>query len=56
LSGLPADYPRGLLQGVIGVDRASPAYPLPITVFPSSPAYTYLKQHLQPLQIFHQKV
>jgi hypothetical protein len=29
--------------------------PFPVTVFPSSPAYTYLKQHFQPLQIFHQK-
>jgi hypothetical protein len=31
-------------------------YPFPVTALPSSPAYTYLKQHLQPLQIFNQKI
>jgi hypothetical protein len=27
-----------------------------VTVLPSSPAYTHLKQHLKPLQIFNQKI
>jgi hypothetical protein len=31
-------------------------YPFPVTALPSSPAYTYLKQHLQPLQISNQKI
>jgi hypothetical protein len=31
-------------------------YPFPVTALPSSPAYTYLKEHLQPLQIFNQKI
>jgi hypothetical protein len=35
---------------------ASP-YPFPVTVLPSSLAYTYLKkQPLQPLQIINQKI
>jgi hypothetical protein len=32
------------------------ACPFPVTVLPSSPAYTYLKQQLQPLKIFNQKI
>jgi hypothetical protein len=32
------------------------ACPFPVTASPSSPAYTYLKQQLQPVQIFNQKI
>jgi hypothetical protein len=35
------------------VNRLSPYSPVPPG---QSPAYTYLKQHLQPLQIFNQKI
>jgi hypothetical protein len=35
------------------VNRLSPSSPVPPG---QSPAYTYLKQHFQPLQIFNQKI